>query len=422
MLWRYFFSAETHGSKMEAAGLIRQLSLKYLSGGVNRELIYLPPSKPAEAMGDFQMGYSMFPGAASNPVFIRKSELTRHMCILGTTGSGKTTLTYQLVTQLIRSGVPVWIVDWKRSYRNLVRIVGNSDLTVFTIGRDVSPFDWNPLQPPPKTDPQSWYAIVCDILERSHISGQGVADVLLEHIEKLSGLLSVSKVTLQEVRQSVERVKYPGRKGLWQQSCLRILRSFTYGEGPRRTFNSEQPIKLEKLLRKPVVFELDMSMPKNLRTFFMETIIRWLHLYRLGQGESSRLRHVLVLEEVHNLVSDGQERESGLEAVFRELRSFGQGAIAITQHPSVLPIWMLGNVHTLVSFSLSHQADIESARKAFFLSYEDARCFDLLKTGEAVLKVKDRISPCHLGFAAVKLVGGRIKDTELRKNRKEILD
>jgi hypothetical protein len=259
-------------------------------------------------------------------------------------------------------------------------------------------------------------------LERSHISGQGVAEVLLEHIEKLSGVMDSERITLRDVKESVERVKYPGRKGLWQQSCIRILRSFTYGSGPSKAFNSENSIKLETLLKGPVIFELDMSMPKNLRTFFTEAIIRWIHLYRLGQGESSRLRHVLVLEEVHNLVSGKSDVDNSLESVFRELRSFGQGAVAITQHPSIIPIWMLGNVHSLISFSLSHAADIEAARKAFFLPFGDERYFDLLKTGQGVVRIKDRIASCHVQFPDIKFKGGRVSDEELAKHAKENLD
>jgi hypothetical protein len=421
-LWRYYFSAESYQYKMEAAGMIRQLSLKYLPGDVDGDVIQLPPPRPSSCSGDFVLGDTLFPGTVSSKLAIKKSELQRHCCIVGTTGSGKTTMVFGLVKQLIEAGVPVWIVDWKRSYRNLRRIVGPDKLTVLTVGRDISPFNWNPLRPPPKTEYQSWYSIVCDALERSHISGQGVADVLLEHIEKLSSVMDPDKITLRDVKESVERVKYPGRKGLWQQSCIRILRSFTYGSGPSKAFNSENSIKLETLLRKPVVFELDMSLPKNLRTFFTEAIIRWIHLYRLGQGESSRLRHVLVLEEVHNLVSGRGDIDNSLESVFRELRSFGQGALAITQHPSIIPIWMLGNVHSLISFSLSHAADIEAARKAFFLPFGDERYFDQLRTGQGIVRIKDRISSCHVQFPDIKFKGGRVSDEELTKNAKENLD
>ena len=402
--------------------MIRQLALRYLPREVDTETIQLVPPKQGIAKGRIGIGKALYPGVDGVDVGIRISEFQKHVCIVGTTGSGKTTLAFRIVKQLVEGRYPVWVVDWKRSYRSLKKVVGGNSIKVFTIGRDVSPFDWNPLLPPPGSDPQSWYAIVCETLERSHVSGQGVADVVLEHIERLRSLKEPSQVTLQDVKQSVERVKYPGRKGLWQQSSIRILRSFTYGEGPRRAFNSSNPIRLEKLLTQNVVFELDMSMPMNLRTFLMDILVRWIHLYRLSQGETKNLRHVLLLEECHNLAGTGKDLESGLESVFRELRSFGQGAIAITQHPSVLPIWMLGNVHTLIAFSLSHQLDIEAARRAFFLSYDEARFFDCLRTGEAIAKVKDRFGATHVGVPNFEVTGGRLGNGEVKKNAEEDLD
>ena len=49
------------------------------------------------------------------------------------------------------------------------------------------------------------------------------------------------------------------------------------------------------------MIELDQELPKPLRVFFSEIVLRWIHLYRLGQGESDALRHVALLEEVDNL-------------------------------------------------------------------------------------------------------------------------
>ena len=90
----------------------------------------------------------------------------------------------------------------------------------------------------------------------------------------------------------------------------------------------------------------------------------------VSQGETEKLRHVLILEEAHNIFP-AQFKDSlphgGLENVYREIRSFGQALIAITQHPSLLPIYVLGNTHTLIFLSLTHEADIISARQALFL-------------------------------------------------------
>lgn len=101
-----------------------------------------------------------------------------------------------------------------------------------------------------------------------------------------------------DFKGELDRRKYSGRKALWRDSCLRILRTFVFGPASK-AFNARHPAHLEDLLNKPVI--LDLELPKAVRAFFTETVLRWIHLYRLGQGESDRLRHVLVLEEAHNI-------------------------------------------------------------------------------------------------------------------------
>ncbi|MBI4328210.1 MAG: ATP-binding protein [Chloroflexi bacterium] len=124
---------------------------------------------------------------------------------------------------------------------------------------------------------------------------------------------------------------------LWADSCLRILRTFIFGPASG-AFNARHPIKLEDLLTHPVIFELVQELPKPLRVFFSDVILRWTHLYRLGQGETHWLRHVTVLEEVHNLFpKTNLEKQvtNSLENIFREIRGFGKGLVNITQHPSL---------------------------------------------------------------------------------------
>src|SRR5205823_8547634 len=99
--------------------------------------------------------------------------------------------------------------------------------------------------------------------------------------------------------ESLQKKQFTGRRGLWQDTCQRILATFTFGPASG-AFNARHPIKLEELLEKPVIIELDRELPKPLRVFFSEIILRWIHLYRLAQGETDELRHVTVLEEVHN--------------------------------------------------------------------------------------------------------------------------
>src|SRR3989338_5833971 len=165
-------------------------------------------------------------------------------------------------------------------------------------------------------------------------------------------------------------------------------------------------------------------MPKPLRIFFMEIVLRFIHLYRLSQGESEKLRHVLFLEEMHNLFHKNRyekDRIDSLENVYREIRSFGQGLVSITQHCSLLPTHVLGNAHTLIFLLQQHQEDIEAARKALFIERDDEAYLNMLKTGQGIVKIAERINPCLAQFLYVPVEKGKITDEWLKVNTRGYL-
>jgi hypothetical protein len=216
-----------------------------------------------------------------------------------------------------------------------------------------APFHWNPLRGPPGVHPKTWISVVAEALEKSHLSGPGVADVLIETLDKKFEDCGFYDGKVEQypnffdATEELDRVQYRGRRMLWQDSCQRILRTFTFGPASG-AFNARHPLKLEELLDQPVIIELDQELPKPLRVFLSDILLRWIHLYRLGQGETDRLRHVTFLEEVHNLFPRTQaehQTTNSLENIFREIRGFGEGLVSITQHPSLMPSCVGTNEH-----------------------------------------------------------------------------
>jgi hypothetical protein len=138
----------------------------------------------------------------------------------------------------------------------------------------------------------------------------------------------------------------------------------------------------------------------------------------LARGETEKLQHVLFLEEAHNLFSQtGYYKETNsLENVYREIRAFGQGIVTVTQHPSLLPVYLLGNCHTQIYLGLQHEDDIKTARKALFLNYQQEPYLNMLKVGESIIKIKDRIDPCFVKIPLVPVAKGRITDDWLKVN------
>jgi DNA helicase HerA-like ATPase len=411
-LWTAYATAETPNSKYEAEALINLLATQYLSASVSDESILLPPPSAGAAAGEFLLGTLSYGRMKLTPLYLRRENFIKHIGIFSITGGGKTNVAQLLLLGLLNKDIPFLVVDWKRSYHTLrsAPVEKAKGIQVYSVGRKGhAPFHWNPLRGPPGVHPKTWISVVAEALEKSHLSGPGVADILIETLDQKFEDAGFYDGNVEQYpnffdgAEELERVQFKGRRMLWQDSCLRILRTFTFGPASG-AFNARHPIKLEELLDKPVIIELDQELPKPLRVFLSDLLLRWIHLYRLGQGETNRLRHVTFLEEVHNLFPRSQaehQATNSLENVFREIRSFGEGLVSITQHPSLIPIYILGNCNTQIYLGLQHEEDIVTARRALFLDREEEPFLDKLRVGEGIVKIKGRTGPCLVKFPLV---------------------
>lgn len=416
-LWLAYLSAETQQSKREAEMLIQMMASAHLEKSVDQQDILLPPPSKEAAAGEFLLGTVLYGHRPLFPLYLRRENFIKHMLISSITGGGKTNLAQLLLLQLLEKGIPFLVCDWKRSYSAL-RSLPQPEvqaMVVYAVGRKTAtPFNWNPLRAPPGVHAKTWISVIAEALEKSHISGPGVADVLIEILDRKFAELGAYEGVPEkypnffDAKEALERMQLKGRRQLWQDSCSRILNTFCFGPAAG-AFNARNPLKLESLLNQPVVLELDQELPKPLRVFFSDIVLRWIHLYRLGQGESQDLRHVTFLEEAHNLFPKSlieKQASNSLENVYREIRGFGEGLVTITQHPSLIPVYILGNCNTQVYLGLQHEDDIDTAKRALFLGRGEEFILDRLVVGEGVVKIKGRIGACHVKFPLVPLSKG----------------
>jgi hypothetical protein len=321
---------------------------------------------------------------------------------------------------LLERQVPFLVLDWKRAYRNLLSLPtpAVTAIQIYSVGRkNASPFHWNPLRGPPGVHPKTWISTVAEALEKSHLSGPGVADILIEILDRKfeeAGIYEGKETKLPnffDVSGELDRLQFRGRRLLWADSAKRIPGTFCFGPAAGG-FNARNPVKVEELLQNPVIIELDQELPKPLRVFLSDILLRWIHLYRLGQGETDQLRHVTFLEEVHNLFPKSlieKQATNSLENIFREIRGFAEGIVSITQHPAALPLYILGNSNTQIYLGLQHEDDIDTAKRALFLDRGDEVFLDRLQVGEGIVEIKGRIDPClvHFPLVPIRKGGGR---------------
>ena len=155
-------------------------------------------------------------------------------------------------------------------------------------------------------------------------------------------------------------------------------------------------ISNENLFDKNVIIDLSRVGSTETKSLIMGLLVLKLQEYRMNQG-SSKLKHVTVLEEAHNLLkrtSTEQSSESAnllgksvemLTNSIAEMRSFGEGFIIADQAPALLDMAVIRNTNTKIILRLPDQEDRELVGRAANLN--DDQIIELSKLPRGVAAI-----------------------------------
>jgi len=294
LLWQEYVVSDTSVRREIERVLRIELAQRLDETFESSQLLLKPPPAPLAA-GDYPAGEVYYAQELQYPFGIREEEFIQHIGIFGRSGSGKTNLAYLLVLDLIGAGKPFLVFDWKRNYRDLLSLPECRDLVILTVGRNVAPFQFNPLVPPPGTQPTVWLKKLIEVMCHAYFLGEGVTVLLMRAIDSLYqrfGVYDGAPVrmpTLADVRNFLLERKTKGREAGWMESAMRAVEVLCFGE-MGRVLNSEAPFDIADLLNRHVVLELD-ALTNADKTFLIESLLLWIHHYRMGQPDREEFNH-----------------------------------------------------------------------------------------------------------------------------------
>lgn len=408
-LWfEYQSNQESH---QEIEELLRTLAMQHLGWSPAGSRMLLPPPPQSKSRGSYDLGIVLYAGKEVGTFGLREQEWIQHVAIFGRSGSGKTNVGFLVLRELLRHGKPVWVFDWKRNYRDAASNLG---LSVLTVGREVRPFSFNPLEPPPGTERDIWIKKLVEIL--AHVYGfRGATSYLLQRA--LYGLCRTegSGFTFDDVRQHLEQLKPSGREGQWLQSARRVIGTLCFG--PIANVLTGNSISLQELLERSVIFELDALTDAD-KTFIIEALLLWVHQYRMQQPGREHFRHAMLIEEAHHiLLKHRQSRETVTDVILREIRELGESVILIDQHPSLVSQPSLGNTYTTIAMNLKHGSDVAALGNAMQLDSEARDGLGKLLVGSAIVRLQGRWPrPFLVKFPEYEVAKGSVTDHLLESN------
>lgn len=374
-----------------------------------RILLSLPPEKTAR--GTFNLGTVVY-DRERWPFGLSRSELLEHVAIYGRSGAGKTNVVFCLLTQLAEKKIPFLFLDWKRTCRHLIPILGKK-IKVYTPGRSLSPLPFNPFIAPPGLEERVYLHQVVDVLGEAFTLGDGSRSLMHKALAACydSGDHGPS---VAKVLAELEKLPVRERGHGWKISARRALESLELADltgGDART----QEEMARSLLRRNTVLELD-GLGQGAKKFLIPLLCLWVYYAKLGSPEREKLRLVIVLEEAHHVLHRGERRakETVMEMLLRQLRELGVAVVIVDQHPHLMSSAALGNVFASICMNLKDPADANKAAGFSLVEDKDKRFFGMLPVGWGIVKIQDRWNrPFLVRFPHVPVSKGEVTDRRL---------
>jgi len=417
--------------RKRVAAIIDALKATVLSDeSLKDSVLVTPPEKHVAEAGDFQLGTILYGHKELYPLRINKNDLLTHIGIFGSSGSGKTNIVHYLSHTLAEQEVPMLIFDFsKRNYRDLLQIPELKDrIKVYTVGRDVIPFRFNPLKPPAGVQISQWAKEFAEVFDHAYWLLGGGRHVILKALDSLYKKYDPGYPKMTDLKMWLERYTYTqtsSRERNWVSTAQRPLESLCLRE-TGNIFDCDEGLLPSEFFKKGsiTILELD-SLSNDDKTFFIEIILQWIRDWLLVSNVREKLIGVIVLEEAHHVLNREKTKKFGVETVtdliFREIRELGIGMIYVDQHPSLVSYPALGNTSTHIYMNLGldtkYSSDVQDASNMLGLKEDDVDYLRRLPTGHSFILIRKSVfpNPFLVKFPLMPLEKGRITDDSVRE-------
>lgn len=353
--------------------------------------------------GDIEIG-TLKSSSKGDKIGISLKDLAKHMLIVGTPGSGKTTFSVSLLDRLWKDHhIPFLVIEpAKNEYRALVQSI--PDLQVFTPGKNfISPFVYNPFIPPKNVKLETYKST----LKTAFAAGVSMTTPLDKIFEEainncysdfrwLDTYTSDDKGRVFNItdfvkcfQQTFDAIGYTGdAKNIGRAGVVR-LNSLV------NLFDNYYSIPIEDLLSKPTIIELaaieNSDQKALIISLLLLSILAYVNSNYVGEGG---LRNLILLEEAHVLLDADTNAGQGdanpsaiaqglVKRMLAEIRSYGVGLVIADQSPRKVSTDVVALTDIKLAFRLVEATDKQILADSANMDEVQVKRLAKLKPGEA---------------------------------------
>ena len=355
--------------------------------------------------GDIEVG-KLRSSSKGDTIGFNLKDLAKHMLVVGTPGSGKTTFSVGMLDRLWKEHhIPFLVIEpAKNEYRALVQSI--PDLQVFTPGKNfISPFVYNPFVPPKNVKLETYKST----LKTAFAAGVSMTTPLDKIFEEainncysdfrwLDTYTTDNKGKIFNItdfikcfQQTFDEIGYTGdAKNIGRAGVVR-LNSLV------NLFDNYYSIPIEDLLSKPTIIELaaieNAEQKALIISLLLLSVLSYVNANYVGEGG---LKNVILLEEAHVLLDSNANSGQGeanpssiaqglIKRMLAEIRSYGVGLVIADQSPRKVGTDVVALTDMKVVFRLVEAADKQIIADSSNMSDAMIQRMSKLKPGEAFL-------------------------------------
>ncbi|MBN6071296.1 ATP-binding protein [Aggregatibacter actinomycetemcomitans] len=366
--------------------------------------------------------YHLWNEMKHSPINLNIDQLTSHVFVTGSTGSGKSNTIYTLLNQLKNEhNIPFMVIEpAKGEYKHIFGM--QDDVTVFGTNPKLNALlRINPFKFPGEIHVLEhidrlveifnvcWpmYAAMPAVLKEAMLNTyQACGWDLDQSINEFSPALYPSFTDLlASLEQVISQSAFSDEvKSNYIGSLVTRVKSLTNGLNGQ--IFTAQEIDSHDLFDRNVIVDLSRVGSQETKSLIMGILVMRLNEHRMAySGMNQPLKHITVLEEAHNILKRTSTEQSSeganvagkavemLSNAIAEMRTYGEGFIIADQSPSAVDMSAIRNTNTKIIMRLPEEDDRRIAGKAAAVTEEQLEEIAKFSKGVAVVYQNDWLEP-----------------------------
>ena len=391
------------------------------------EFIMECPSKSESRTGNITIGKVINKNKVTHKFNLNIDDLTQHMFICGTTGTGKSNFLQHLLLNFTQNyDVPFLLTEFKGEYHFLQKRIKN--LLILKPGENFSINIFDPEGADPLIHAERVFRIFESggLLENIDYSPQ-MEKVFIDILNKICPKKenrSWDKFFSEFEKYSDQQEDFTMKKSV--QAIINRIRRYSIST-LKNIFDKKTGLNVKELFNHKVLIDLSSIIRKGGEKedalFFLNMILKYLWDKNIETGSKNYegIKHITIIEDAQYFapqeLSSRSKLTSYIEDIALLLRGTGECLISLATRPNISRE-ILGNCGILVSFQVHMQKDL--MQELLNLKDWQKEYLSMLKKGQCIIRINSIERPFVMETEYVKR--SWLSEEEILENNNAILE